>query len=456
MKSEEYEYECAHLRMDGNMLWCGLKDKYIGTEYGYCDDVCTLRANGTTPITVDPDFHAAIPPLSQEERAQLEQNIIESGGARDPLSVWRDNGHMILLDGHHRYEICSRLNLPFQVSPLEFKSKDDALDWIDRNQLGRRNLGPDQMSMLRGRRYNRTKNSHGGERGNQYTVASGQNVHLAKPAEKLAREHGVDERTIRRDGAFAASVDKLKAVDADIERKIVAGGVDAPPKSAVVQAAKLLQSDPVLASAVLAGEKNITAVSRQKKEEVRETRRAENAQKVAGAVDPLAVGAKFATIVIDPPWDWGDEGDVDQLGRARPTYSTMPFDKLMDLPVDKLADVDCHLYLWITNRSLPKGFDLISKWGFRFVTCLTWCKPSFGMGNYFRGSTEHILFAVKGSQQLKRKDVGTWFQAQRGPDGHSSKPDSAFKLIESCSPGPYLEMFARKNRDGWICWGGEI
>ena len=127
----------------------------------------------------------------------------------------------------------------------------------------------------------------------------------------------------------------------------------------------------------------------------------------------------------------------------------------IELPVDKLADDDCHIYLWITNRSLPKGFALLEKWGFRYITTLTWCKPSFGMGNYFRGSTEHVLFGVRGSQPLKRKNVGTWFSAPRGPLGHSSKPVEFYDLVESCSPGPSLEMFARGNRDGWVSWGAD-
>lgn len=110
------------------------------------------------------------------------------------------------------------------------------------------------------------------------------------------------------------------------------------------------------------------------------------------------------------------------------------------------------MYLWVTNRSLPKAFVLIEAWGFRYVTCLTWCKPSIGMGNYFRGSTEQILFAVKGSQQLKRHDVGTHFTAPRGK-GHSAKPDEFYQLVESCSYAPFIDIFGRKERDGWSVWG---
>lgn len=197
-------------------------------------------------------------------------------------------------------------------------------------------------------------------------------------------------------------------------------------------------------------------VKRAEKEQKREERREENRAKVAEATTPEAIaesGAKFATIMIDPPWDWGDEGDQDQLGRARPDYATMTKEQLLALPLPNLSDDDCHLYLWITNRSLPKGFELMEQWGFRYVTAITWAKPSFGMGNYFRGQTEHVLFGVKGSQPLKRKDVGTLFNAPRGPNGHSSKPAEFYEIVESCSPGPHLEMFSRSDREGWKTWG---
>lgn len=141
----------------------------------------------------------------------------------------------------------------------------------------------------------------------------------------------------------------------------------------------------------------LRVVKEQKREAVREQNRA-LVERVAPA--PVAVAdARYQTIVIDPPWDWGDEGDADQFGRARPTYATMRFEEVAALPVSDLSEKDAHIYLWITNRSLPKGFALLEQWGFRYVTTLTWCKPSIGMGNYFRGSTEHVLFGVRGSRR---------------------------------------------------------
>jgi N6-adenosine-specific RNA methylase IME4 len=372
-------------------------------------------------IVIDAEFAALIPPLSAEERQQLEDNIVEHGGARDPLVVWGSDGTLTLLDGHNRYEICTRLGLPFDVHEMRFSSRDEAEDWIDKNQLGRRNLTADAFTLLLGRRYNRAKKAeHDGGKGKKRS--GDQNDHHLKTADKLASEHGVGSATVRRAGKFAEEVDRTPEL-----------------KQAVGERRPVIQ------------------VKRELKEQAREARREENRKKIAAVPEPekaaAVADAKFATIVIDPPWDWGDEGDQDQLGRARPDYSTMTIEQLEQLDVGGLADDDCHIYLWITNRSLPKGFRLLEAWGFRYITAITWVKPHFGMGNYFRGQTEHVLFGVKGSQPLKRKDVGTAFMADRGTGGHSSKPSTFLDLVESCSPGPYIEMFSRSSRDGWISWG---
>lgn len=368
-------------------------------------------------INIDAEFAALIPPLSAGERQRLEENIVEHGGARDPLVVWASKGTLTLLDGHNRYEICTRLGLPFDVHEMRFKSRDEAADWIDKNQLGQRNLTADAFTLLLGRRYKRAK-----KQGERTDLTSDRNDQKSTTADRLAAEHGVGPATVRRAEKFYDEVERTPEL-----------------KKALAEGRPVLQ------------------VKREMKEAAREARREENRKKIAAVPEPeqaaAVADAKFATIVIDPPWDWGDEGDQDQLGRARPDYSTMTIEQLEQLDVGGLADEDCHIYLWITNRSLPKGFRLLDAWGFRYITAITWVKPHFGMGNYFRGQTEHVLFGVKGSQPLKRKDVGTAFMAERGSGGHSSKPDSFLELVESCSPGPYIEMFSRSQRDGWVLWG---
>jgi len=192
-----------------------------------------------TGIKIDREFQNLIPALSTEEREQLEANIIEHGGARDSLVVWqRDDAADILLDGHNRYEICERLGLPYEVEHLEFNTRDEAADWIDRNQLGRRNLSKQDYKLLLGRRYNRAKKAVGGDGTNQHSQQCGQNVRKARTAEKIAKEHGVDEKTVRRAGQFQEAAAKL-----GIEKDIAAGRVKTT-EAAVVKAAKALPKQP--------------------------------------------------------------------------------------------------------------------------------------------------------------------------------------------------------------------
>lgn len=180
-----------------------------------------------TSMVIDDEFRKMIPPLAEMERKQLEENIVRDG-CRDPLVVWKQGDTSVLIDGHNRYEICARLGIAFEVTELEFDSRDSAADWIDANQLGRRNLTPEQMSLLRGRRYNRAKKDVGRPEGNA------DNLSTLRTAEKLAEQHGVDEKTIRRDGKFAEAVEVLGMADE------VSTGELSAPKAAIVEAAKPL------------------------------------------------------------------------------------------------------------------------------------------------------------------------------------------------------------------------
>ena len=203
------------------------------------------------------------------------------------------------------------------------------------------------------------------------------------------------------------------------------------------------------------GELTSIALQRKAKDWEQDQKRADDAIRVEHVEDlrPLVGEIEFSTIVVDPPWDFADERDVNQLGRARPAYHTLSIDEIKGQPIGRLASDNAHLYLWITNRSLFKGRELLEEWGFRYITVLTWIKPTMGMGNYFRGSSEQILFGIRGSLPLKRHDVGTWFAAPRPGTEHSAKPPEFDNLVESCSPGPYGRFFERSERDGWFSWG---
>lgn len=148
-------------------------------------------------IQIDTEFQKHIPAMRPEERRGLEESL-KLEGCRDSLITW--NG--ILIDGHNRYEICERLNIPYETSEMLFDSRADVIEWIENNQLSRRNLTDAQTRYFRGQQYNRVKKSHGGDR-----EPSAQVEHLPKTAEIVASEHGVSRETIKRDAELAKRID---------------------------------------------------------------------------------------------------------------------------------------------------------------------------------------------------------------------------------------------------------
>ena len=282
-----------------------------------------------------------------------------------------------------------------------------------------------------------------------------------KTRDKVAEKIGMNRSSYETAKKVATAIDELKETgrheDAEVLTRVMDKSISGALKAA--KSGVLDKVETEVKQGLLSGDLAISdvckQVAREEKEKEREAARQENLRLIEATPRAKVITGKFSTILLDPPWDWGDEGDHDQMGRAKPTYGTMSIEELLKLPVEDFADDNCHMYLWITNRSLPKGFQLLEKWGFRYITAITWVKPSFGMGNYFRGQTEHMLFGVKGSLQLKRKNAPTFFEAERGKR-HSEKPEYSYEFIESCSPGPYLEMFSRNNRENWYNWGAEV
>lgn len=184
----------------------------------------------------------------------------------------------------------------------------------------------------------------------------------------------------------------------------------------------------------------------------------------------------FPCIVADPPWAYSAPGRFGKTLEHRPNrdkgesrhgagsharYGSMTMPELLALDVKSVAADNAHLYLWTTNAFMVEAHELAKSWGFRPTTILTWTKirqsdgqPSMKMGYYFRGATEHCLFAVRGSLRLQGPAASTAIFARRLP--HSQKPEEFYQLVEAQSPGPYLEMFARRRRHGWASWGNEV
>ena len=181
----------------------------------------------------------------------------------------------------------------------------------------------------------------------------------------------------------------------------------------------------------------------------------------------------YATIVADPPWAYPEgwpgastspnsnmnRGVVPEAAKRRKPlpYSSMSVDEIAALPVADLAASDSVLFLWTTNRYLLDAYWVVGAWGFKPSQLLTWCKPvrGIGPGGAFATTTEFIVYARRGKPKMERSD-STWFKWPRPANGqHSSKPEAFLDLVERVSPGPYLELFARRNRLGWSTWGNE-
>ena len=175
-------------------------------------------------------------------------------------------------------------------------------------------------------------------------------------------------------------------------------------------------------------------------------------------------GKKYKTIYADPPWQFANRtGKVAPEHKRLNRYSTMKLEDIKALPVADIADEKCHLYLWVPNALLPEGLEVMKAWGFEYKTNIIWEKirkdgfpDGRGVGFYFRNVTEILLFGIKGSNNRTLSAGRTQVNLIRSmKKEHSRKPDEFIALIESCSPGPYLELFARGVRPNWDMWGNQ-
>ena len=165
---------------------------------------------------------------------------------------------------------------------------------------------------------------------------------------------------------------------------------------------------------------------------------------------------KYRTIVVDPPWQVGRGPEWSSNGASRPlVYPTMSLNEIRVLPVRDYAEADAHLYLWTINAYIPETYEIARGWGFRPSTLLTWAKQphGIGLGGAFTLTTEHVLFARRGSLKALERVDSSWWTWRRGR--HSAKPEAFIDMVERVSPAPRLEMFARRQRLGWTTWGNE-
>lgn len=164
----------------------------------------------------------------------------------------------------------------------------------------------------------------------------------------------------------------------------------------------------------------------------------------------LGTWRKYKTIMLDPPWDINQKGKLGAINH----YNLMTLDQIRNLPIPELAADDAHLWLWVPNGLVPEAIQLIKDWGFTYRNSFYWIKPRLGLGVYLRNASETVLFATRGKAPVLFKGQPNWLFAPL--QDHSHKPEEMYEVIERVSPGPYLELFARRHRHGWDSWGNEI
>lgn len=175
------------------------------------------------------------------------------------------------------------------------------------------------------------------------------------------------------------------------------------------------------------------------------------------------IAGGYTTVLADPPWRFQNRtGKVAPEHKRLGRYATMSLEEIETLPVAEVTSENAHLYLWVPNALLPEGIEVMKSWGFRYVSNIVWAKrrkdggpDGRGVGFYFRNVTELLLFGVKGhlrTEQPGRTQVNMIETRKRE---HSRKPDEQYALIQACSPGPYLELFARYPQPRWTAWGNE-
>ena len=401
-------------------------------------------------ILIDKEFQSLIPPLSAEEKQQLEANIA-ADGCRDPLVVWGNTPvGSTLIDGHNRYEICTRLGLPFNTIEKEFESRDEVVLWMCINQLGRRNISSYDRGLLalRMKPLVEAKALAKKQEGiNQYSSLPQKSAEATgiETRKEVAKAAEISHDTIRKIEKIAATgspelVQAVRSGEISINLASDLATLEKDKQNAVVGSGKKVAQE-----AVKAIKQEQAFVKKEARREV-----------INAQVEAISQGTLeqpqglFDVIAIDPPWNYGREYDPDTSRVANP-YPEMTQEqiKAIDLP----ANDDAVLFLWTTHQFLFDAKDLLDHWGFTYKATMVWDKERIGMGAWLRMQCEFCLVGIKGKpfwDNTEHRDIIR--EARRE---HSRKPEAFYTTAEKITAGRRLEYFARSAHAGWEVFGND-
>lgn len=371
-------------------------------------------------LKIDPIFRDLIPALSDYEKEALEAEIRYWARAYSPIITW--NGTII--DGHHRYEICKKYNLSFKTEKREFEDQIDAEIFILKNQRARRNLPIFTLAVIgfeiekreESRRGNNQYTEHEEESGSVRCLTEAQDS-KNWPTRKAAKASGMSHDTY----AKCKYIDKHANKD---QKKDLHEGKTTPNKV------------------------YIELKQKEKAQEIRSKLESIENQEVK------ATQGVYDVISIDPPWQIGDPFSVSEKAGYKPLqYPTMSVEEIKELDIP--CAEDCHVFLWTTQKFLFDAFDVLDTWGLEYVCTFTWVKNGgpqpLGLPQY---NTEFFIYARKGKAKfIDTKNFFTALEAKR--TGHSSKPEKFYELLRRVTAGRRLDMFNRREIEGFDRWGNE-
>jgi N6-adenosine-specific RNA methylase IME4 len=363
-------------------------------------------------MQINEAFHNLIPPLSSDEFAQLEQNIL-ADGIREPLVTWND----ILIDGHNRYEIAQKHDLPFQTVSKEFVNEDEAKQWIILNQLGRRNIADFVKSELM----------------NVY-----EDIELQKGKEKY-------EATVGRPNKSLSIIDNDKS-DKHNTQKIIADKLGW--STGKVAMAKIIQdkASDEIKQKLRKGDMSINQA-------YVGIRRSEVLERIKQK--PILPTDKYRIIYADPPWKYGNTMPDDFKEQAD-HYQLMTMTEICEMPINEITEDNAVLFIWVTSPILEESFQVINSWGFKYKASFVWDKVKHNMGHYNSVRHEFLLIAVKGSCQPDVQKLHDSVVSEERTT-HSKKPEIFREIIDEIYPyGKRIELFARIKTKGWETYGNQI
>lgn len=367
-------------------------------------------------MRIDQEFKALIKPLEQSERAGLEASIIAEG-CRDPIVVW-DN---VIVDGHNRYEICTANGIEYKTTAIEFADRREARIWIRNNQLHRRNLTDGWKA--------------------EYALQNKAELEAVHEEQRVKN---------RRENAHVSNNDTRES-ESGKTQKAIADQLDWSTGK-VAQADYVRKTSPETWEKAKAGDLTIGKAYATAKQEEKKREYKERLDLISSNTVEDATG-EYDVIVMDPPWP------MQKITRdVRPNQVSLDYPVMQETDLQNLtipAAPDCHMWVWTTHKFLPMALRLIDHWGFKYICTFVWNKPGgpqpYGLPQY---NCEFALYAHRGNPQfVDTKAFFTAFSAPRGK--HSEKPEEFYDVVRRVTAGRRIDMFNRRDIEGFDRWGNE-